>query len=291
MLTMNPIYGYSKGRAQNSKSSGSSAPKDFAGFFISALKGRECEEYPNNSARLLSCFELPTPYGIREQSSQKGKVDMNNQLVFKSHTLTPVIVNNQPYLETRQIGVALGYTRGDVIGQLYKAHADEFTQDMTCTSDLLVQGQKHKVRVFSLRGCHLLAMFSKTPVAKEFRRWVLDLIEQRNQTISETAPASLDAKTLGGVVKRCTAAAVREEVGNAFAEHVKSMFADFAIKTFAMGQDLKPFQRVTDDMLLRGLYDWYATKHHDFKQAIDDLTAENDRLKSKMATIRKTAEE
>lgn len=212
MLTTNPIYAYSRGRAQNSKSSGSSAPKDFAGFFISALKGRECEEYPNNSARLLSCFELPTPYGIREQSSQKGKVDMNNQLVFKSHTLTPVIVNNQPYLETRQIGVALGYTRGDVIGQLYKAHADEFTQDMTCTSDLLVQGQKHKVRVFSLRGCHLLAMFSKTPVAKEFRRWVLDLIEQRNQTISKMETTTLDAKTLGGVVKRCAAAAVRDKL-------------------------------------------------------------------------------
>ena len=107
---------------------------------------------------------------------------MNTQLTFKSHTLTPVIVNNQPYLETRQIGIALGYTRGDVVGQLYKAHADEFTPDMTCTSDLVVQGQKRKVRVFSLRGCHLLAMFSKTPVAKEFRRWVLDLIEQHNQS-------------------------------------------------------------------------------------------------------------
>ena len=44
---------------------------------------------------------------------------------------------------------------------------------MTFTTDLVVQGQNRQVRVFSLRGCHLLAMFSKTPVAKEFRRWVL----------------------------------------------------------------------------------------------------------------------
>ena len=43
-----------------------------------------------------------------------------NVLTFKSHTLTPIIINNLPYLETRQIGVALGYTRGDVIGQLLK---------------------------------------------------------------------------------------------------------------------------------------------------------------------------
>ena len=35
-----------------------------------------------------------------------------------------------------------------------------------------------RARIFSLRGCHLLAMFARTPVAKAFRRWVLDVIEQ-----------------------------------------------------------------------------------------------------------------
>lgn len=76
MLTTDNTYSINRGRAENSKSSGFTAPTDLAGFFISALKGRECEEYPNNSARLLSCFQLPTPYGLREQSSEKGKVDM-----------------------------------------------------------------------------------------------------------------------------------------------------------------------------------------------------------------------
>lgn len=42
-----------------------------------------------------------------------------------------------------------------------------------------INGLQHKkVRVFSLRGAHLIAMFASTPVAKEFRRWVLDLIEK-----------------------------------------------------------------------------------------------------------------
>ena len=34
------------------------------------------------------------------------------------------------------------------------------------------------VRIFSLRGCHLLAMFARTPIAKQFRRWVLDVLDK-----------------------------------------------------------------------------------------------------------------
>ncbi|MDH8489597.1 P22AR C-terminal domain-containing protein, partial [Klebsiella pneumoniae] len=38
--------------------------------------------------------------------------------------------------------------------------------------------RRMKVRVFSLRGAHLIAMFARTPVAKEFRRWVLDILDR-----------------------------------------------------------------------------------------------------------------
>ncbi|MGL5410310.1 MAG: P22AR C-terminal domain-containing protein, partial [Shewanella sp.] len=34
------------------------------------------------------------------------------------------------------------------------------------------------VRIFSLRGAHLIAMFSRTALAKEFRRWVLDVLDR-----------------------------------------------------------------------------------------------------------------
>lgn len=33
-------------------------------------------------------------------------------------------------------------------------------------------------RAFSLRGAHLVAMFARTPKAKEFRRWVLDILDR-----------------------------------------------------------------------------------------------------------------
>lgn len=34
------------------------------------------------------------------------------------------------------------------------------------------------MRVFSLRGAHLIGMFARTPKAKEFRRWVLDVLDR-----------------------------------------------------------------------------------------------------------------
>ena len=34
------------------------------------------------------------------------------------------------------------------------------------------------MRIFSLRGAHLIGMFSHTKIAKDFRKWVLDVLEQ-----------------------------------------------------------------------------------------------------------------
>ena len=49
-----------------------------------------------------------------------------------------------------------------------------------------------RARIFSLRGCHLLAMFARTPVAKAFRRWVLDVIEQYGDRVPVAEPVTLN---------------------------------------------------------------------------------------------------
>ncbi|ACQ68700.1 hypothetical protein BJP41_09070 [Candidatus Williamhamiltonella defendens] len=38
--------------------------------------------------------------------------------------------------------------------------------------------RKIETRIFSLRGAHLIAMFAHTPVAKEFRKWCLDILDK-----------------------------------------------------------------------------------------------------------------
>lgn len=47
-----------------------------------------------------------------------------------------------------------------------------------------------KTRIFSLRGCHLLAMFARTPLAKQFRVWVLDVLDKLNAERTDAAPSS-----------------------------------------------------------------------------------------------------
>lgn len=102
--------------------------------------------------------------------------------------------NGQPWLQAAQIANALGYAREDSISRIYSRNADEFTECMTQTVKLTVKGfgngnSEKEVRIFSLRGAHLLAMFARTEVAKEFRRWVLDVLE--GLSVPESAPAPM----------------------------------------------------------------------------------------------------
>lgn len=86
--------------------------------------------------------------------------------------------NGQPWLRGFQIGSALGYKNPSAdMAKLYDRNADEFTASMTALVELDTAGGKQQVRIFSLRGVHLLAMLSRTKVAKEFRHWVLDVLD------------------------------------------------------------------------------------------------------------------
>ena len=104
-------------------------------------------------------------------------------LSFRSTTFEIVDQHGQPWLKASDIARALGYAEEDAISRIYRRRADEFTSAMTQTVNLTVSqnnGQlQRETRIFSLRGAHLLAMFARTSVAKEFRSWVLDVLEQQ----------------------------------------------------------------------------------------------------------------
>lgn len=113
-------------------------------------------------------------------------------LSFKDTDFQITDINGQPWLRGYQIGNALEYSDGAVaIAKLYDRNADEFTDSMTQVIELPTAGGKQQVRVFSLRGCHLLGMLARTKVAKEFRRWVLDVLEETllNGKVSDGLPA------------------------------------------------------------------------------------------------------
>lgn len=99
-------------------------------------------------------------------------------LSFNEVNFTPVQQNGQIWLKTSELAEALGYSDQSGVTRIYSRNDDEFTQAMSCSVKLTEKGQSREIRVFSLRGCHLIAMFSKTDIAKQFRKWVLDILDR-----------------------------------------------------------------------------------------------------------------
>ena len=121
---------------------------------------------------------------------------MSQALCFQSVEFEVIQQNQQPWVRGYQIGSALGYTAPDVqISKLYTRHADEFTPTMTAVVTLPTEGGPQETRIFSLRGCYALAMFARTPIAKAFRKWCLDVIEQYGDRVPVERPISLTPST------------------------------------------------------------------------------------------------
>lgn len=109
-------------------------------------------------------------------------------LTFNSVNFTPIRQNNQIWLTSNELARALGYAETDSVTKLYNRHIDEFKPSMTQVIDISEtvkltapknqQNLVKKVRIFNLRGCHLIAMFARTKIAKEFRKWVLDILDK-----------------------------------------------------------------------------------------------------------------
>lgn len=100
-------------------------------------------------------------------------------LTFNNTSLSVINQNNQTFLTANDLGLALEYTQPSIaVMKIYDRNADEFTAEMTALIEMPTAGGLQKVRIFSLRGAHLIAMFARTKVAKDFRKWVLDILDR-----------------------------------------------------------------------------------------------------------------
>ena len=106
---------------------------------------------------------------------------METALTFNDIIFSPVNHQNSLWIRAVELAKALGFKREDQAAKIYRAHTDEFTADMAQVVEITDNAESAfpvKSLLFSLRGCHLLAMFARTPVAKAFRRWVLDVLDR-----------------------------------------------------------------------------------------------------------------
>lgn len=126
-------------------------------------------------------------------SETLGETNVNiiakSDLNFQGNAIVPVSGITGVWLTSADIAKALQYKSAKSITNLFNQNSDEFTSGMTQVIESVTSGNyRKKVRVFSLRGAHLIAMFARTPVAKEFRRWVLDILD-REVAQGNTHPA------------------------------------------------------------------------------------------------------
>ncbi|HEC5300557.1 TPA: hypothetical protein QCG78_003089 [Enterobacter asburiae] len=120
---------------------------------------------------------------------------MSTQLAFHDVNFNVVNRNGQIWLTSAELASALQYASVRAVTGLYNRYKDEFTESMSLVLKMNTKGfgggnSEKDTRIFSLRGAHLVAMLSKTPVAKEFRRWVLDILDKEVGEPAKTpAPA------------------------------------------------------------------------------------------------------
>ena len=133
---------------------------------------------------------------------------MTLALTFNDITLTIITHQNSLWIRSVELARALGYSDESSVGRIYKRNEEEFTPEMTQVIEMNeAVNLTVPARIFSLRGCHLVAMFARTPVAKAFRKWVLDVLEKyaAEQTALSAAPGPDAALTPD---QQCTLQAV-----------------------------------------------------------------------------------
>ena len=110
---------------------------------------------------------------------------------FANTELSVVDLNGNSWLTSEQVGKALDLVDPRVaVYKLYSRHQDEFVDgvDSTVTKLVTVDGKRRETRIYSETGCILLAFFSQSQKAKDFRRWAKQ--ELANPTRPQTGNGS-----------------------------------------------------------------------------------------------------
>lgn len=116
-------------------------------------------------------------------------VSIGQFVTFENTDLRIIDRDGCVWLTGADLSRALGYAKTTKVTDLYNRNKHEFSDDMTALVTLdaneinsipnlgSAKAGPGKTRVYSSRGCHLIAMLSRTEKAGMFRRWALDVLE------------------------------------------------------------------------------------------------------------------
>lgn len=192
------------------------------------------------------------------ENNRIGNIDMNivakSDFNFHGIQLQPVEQMNDIWLTSSDIAKALGYASSKSVSTIYSRNSDEFTEAMSMVIKMKTNGinnnlREKSVRVFSLRGCHLIAMFATTTIAKEFRKWVLDILD-REVTQSPIAARLSD----DDIVSFCYLQIWMEKAQRVSKEiypAIRQLGSEFSGIMYDLGNESRFVTKPTRDILMR----------------------------------------
>lgn len=110
---------------------------------------------------------------------------------FEGSELRVIRYRGEYWISSADLSRSLGYTKSCWGSQMYNRNKDAFDSDSTAVvslkaseySDPASLTNEHlcvNARIFTLKGCAMLAAYSRLPKASVFRRWVMDLLDSVN---------------------------------------------------------------------------------------------------------------
>lgn len=191
---------------------------------------------------------------------------MNNLVQFNNHNIQIIERTNQLWLSSGDIALALGYEKTKSITNLYNNHKEEFDGMTEVIDSVTSNSMSRRQRIFNREGAWLIGMFARTPKAAEFRKWVLKVLGAVADNQLPAVPAPVDMKAIGGMVKKCTAVAVREELAKVkvveYVNPIKNILSDDLLTENYM----TPMEIETHiGHLLTGLWDYKKSSADMFK--------------------------
>lgn len=100
---------------------------------------------------------------------------------FENTPVDLVVIGSERWIRGTHIGAALGFADPKKsVKDIYTRNQREFDDSTTLVMEMPTAGGRQLVRLYNARGAALIAMKAKTPKAEAFRRWVLDVLEGRD---------------------------------------------------------------------------------------------------------------
>lgn len=116
---------------------------------------------------------------------------METRLVqFREKPLEMLFLDDRHCFTAETIGTALEYSEPAIrIAEILRRNKEEFEEGIDyLITQFALSGQRREMLVFFQTGVNLLGMFSKQPLAKEFRRWAKQVLAAVQQAAPPPGP-------------------------------------------------------------------------------------------------------